>query len=296
MLEDAYGYKGSKLNILTVDVEDYFHTEAMAFAVPRDYWDQMTPRVEQNTHKLFEVLERRRVRTTMFFLGWVADRFPQLVAEAVALGHEVACHSYWHRPVYRLSREEFREDTKRAKDAIESAAGQQIIGYRAPSFSIVQGMDWATDILAELEFKYDSSCNPIRHDIYNNPHAPRTPHQLRSGILEIPISTLRVFGTNFPFGGGAYLRVLPLVYMKTGLHLTARSGEPLVLYLHPWEIDPDQPRLPVHLKSRLRQYLGLSGMLARLEWLLETYSFAPTAQTCSHILSEQPAATDMVFA
>ncbi len=267
------------LNALTVDVEDYFHTEAMSEVVPRESWNQMELRVEKNTNRLFELFERCGARATMFFLGWIAERCPALVAEAVARGHEVGCHSYWHRRVHELSPEEFREDTRRAKETIESAAGRAIYGYRAPGFSIVQGMAWATDILFELGFTYDSSSHPIRHDHYNNPGAPRMPHLLSSGLLEIPISTWKVGRCNWPAGGGAYLRVLPSLYTKIGLRQITSSGERLMIYIHPWEIDPDQPRLAASRKSRLRQYLGLAGMERRLEHLLKSYRFGTAEET-----------------
>jgi polysaccharide deacetylase family protein (PEP-CTERM system associated) len=261
-------------NAFTADIEDYFHTEAMSGVAPRQSWNKMALRVENNTRRLFSLLERHEIRATMFFLGWVAERCPGLVAEAVARGHEIGCHSYWHFPVYRLSPREFREDTKRAKDVIESAAGQTIYGYRAPSFSIIHGMTWATDILSELGFTYDSSCNPINHDLYNNPNAPRQPHHTPSGLLEIPVSTWRVGKINLPVGGGAYLRVLPSMYMRVGLRRLVAAGERLVLYVHPWEIDPGQPRLAAPVKSRLRQYLGLTRMEIRLERLVATYAFS----------------------
>jgi len=260
-------------NALTVDVEDYFHTEAMTQVAPRDRWSKMDLHVEKNTWKLLELFDRHGVRATMFFLGWIAARCPGLVTAAVAAGHEVACHSYWHRPVCQLTPDEFRADTLQAKEIIEAAAGVEVVGYRAPSFSILKGMDWATDILTDLGFLYSSSCHPIRHDLFNNPTAPRAPYFTRSGLLEIPITTWRLFGRNLPVGGGAYLRILPFSYLKAGWKENADSRVAMMLYLHPWEIDDKQPRLPANLKSRLRQYMGLKGMAARLEWLFSAYSF-----------------------
>jgi polysaccharide deacetylase family protein (PEP-CTERM system associated) len=223
----------------------------------------------------------------MFFLGWVADRYPKLVADAVAYGHEIACHSYWHSPVFRLTPGEFREDTKRAKDVIETAAGKAVRGYRAPSFSITHGMTWATDILSELGFTYDSSCYPIHHDLYSNPDAPRRPHSAPSGLLVIPVSTFRVGNINLPVGGGAYLRILPSLYMRYGLRRLADAGEQLLLYVHPWELDPEQPRLAVPFKSRLRQYTGLSGMAARLEELVGDYAFTSIEEAFAEQLSNR---------
>lgn len=261
------------LNALTIDVEDYFQTEAMTSAAPCPAWGAISLRVERSTWRLMELLDRHRVRATMFFLGWVAERCPQLVAAAAANGHEVACHSYWHRPVYRLTQDQFREDTRRAKDVIESCSGQCVMGYRAPSFSILSAMDWAREILAKEGFMYSSSSHPIRHDLYSDPDASRLPYRSRAGIWELPITTWRVLGRNLPVGGGAYLRILPFPYVLGGLHQVAASGETLLVYLHPWEIDPQQPRLDVGLKSRLRQYTGLEGMERRLECLVERFPF-----------------------
>ena len=266
------------LNALTIDVEDYFQTEAMTGAAPCQSWESMSPRVERNTWRLLELLDRHRVKATLFFLGWVAERFPRLVSAAAASGHEVACHSYWHRPVYRLTRAEFREDTRRAKDVIECGGGQSVTGYRAPSFSILSGMDWAREILAEEGFVYSSSSHPIRHDVYNDPGAFRLPYMTSSGLWELPITTWRVMGRNMPVGGGAYLRILPVLYVRAGLHQVAAAGETMMIYVHPWEIDPEQPRMKVGLKSRLRQYTGLKRMECRLESLIEKYSFGTVTQ------------------
>lgn len=266
------------LHAFTIDVEDYFHTEAMASAAPRARWESMELRVERSTWRLLEILDQHKVHATLFFLGWVAERCPKLVEAAAASGHETACHSYWHRPVYRLTPEEFREDTRRARDVIESCSGRPVKGYRAPSFSILSGMDWAREILAEEGFLYSSSSHPIRHDLYNDPNASRIPYQSSCGLWELPITTWRIFGRNLPVGGGAYLRILPLQYVMGGLQKVAASGEAMMVYLHPWEIDPGQPAMKVGLKSRLRQYTGLKGMEHRLERLMEKYSFDTVAR------------------
>jgi polysaccharide deacetylase family protein (PEP-CTERM system associated) len=265
-------------NALTVDVEDYFQTEAMSEVAPRESWPQKTLRVEQNTWRLLDIFERYQVHATFFFLGWVAGKCPGLVAAAAAAGHEIACHSYWHHPVCRLSPDRFREDTARAKEVIEAAACVRVRGYRAPSFSIMPGMDWAYEILAEMGFVYDSSCHPIRHDLFNNPNAPRLPYRSKAGLLEIPITTWRMLGRNLPVGGGAYLRILPFSFVSAGLSHAAAKGETLMVYLHPWEIDDEQPRLPAGLKSRLRQYTGLKGMSGRLERLLSCHSFTTASE------------------
>ena len=266
-------------NALTIDVEDYFHTEAASAAVNRDQWSEQPSRVESSTLALFELFDRYGVKATLFFLGWVAERFPSLVREAVAAGHEIGCHSYWHRAVFRLTPEEFREDTKRAKAVIEDAGSAPVLGYRAPSFSMVPGTGWAHEILAELGFLYDSSVNPIRHDFYSNAGAPRRPYKLLDGALwELPIATVRMAGQNLPMGGGAYLRIFPLWYMRWGLkRINQGEASPAMFYLHPWEIDPGQPRLPLSAKSRLRQYTNLSNTHQKLESLLAEFSFGPAS-------------------
>jgi polysaccharide deacetylase family protein (PEP-CTERM system associated) len=290
-------YKTNVVNAFSVDVEDYFHTEAMTSAVAREQWNLMPSRVQGNTQRLFEILGKHNVRATFFFLGWVAEHFPPLVREAVQLGHEVACHSYWHRPVYRLSPNEFREDTRRAKAAIEDAASVPVRGYRAPSFSLVEGTHWAFDVLAELGFTFDSSVHPIRHDLYGSPGAPRVPHRVGKGaILELPIATIRIRKNNFPVGGGGYLRLLPYAYMRWGLsRLNTLDQQPAVVYLHPWELDPNQPRLAVGPKARLRQYSGLASAERKLDLLLKNFHFATISDVFHKELNEPcaPEASDV---
>jgi polysaccharide deacetylase family protein (PEP-CTERM system associated) len=212
------------------------------------------------------------VRATFFVLGWVAERFPELVGEIAAGGHELGCHSYWHRLIYKLNAAEFREDTRRAKDIIEQLAGQAVIGYRAPTYSLVHRSAWALEILSELGFTYDSSIFPIHHDRYGMPDAPRAPFRFQTPagpMTEFPITTFRVAGHNMPVGGGGYLRLLPELYTRIGLKRAQSEGVPIVLYIHPWEIDPDQPHLPGRLSSRLRHYTNLSRTFDRFRSLLE---------------------------
>jgi len=271
-----------RLNALTVDVEDYFHAEAVASYVTRDQWETAESRVVASTHRVLELCARNRVRGTFFILGWVAERHPDLVREIQQAGHELGCHSYWHRLVYRLTPEEFREDTLRAKQAIESAAGVPVVGYRAPTFSVVERSYWALDILAELGFRYDSSIFPIHHDFYGVPGYSRRPcwQVLRGGrILEFPLSTFRLFGSNLPVGGGGYLRILPMRYTFFGVNrVIQRDHMPLILYFHPWEIDPGQPRFPLASKSRFRHYTRLEKMEARIAAVLQRYTFAPLSE------------------
>ena len=235
-------------HILSVDVEDYFQVEAFAGQVSRESWDNWPSRVVANTQRVLDLFDVHQAKGTFFFVGWVAARFPHLVREVQSRGHEVACHSYWHRTVYSLSPEEFREDTRRAKRVIEDAAGVVVKGYRAPSWSITKECLWALDILAEEGFSYDSSIYPIHHDLYGVPGAKRFPYMYECGngreLLEFPPATLRFLGTNFPVAGGGYLRIFPSAYTELAFRTFEKNyGERLVVYLHPWEVDPEQPRI-----------------------------------------------------
>ena len=259
-------------NVVSVDVEDYFHAEVFSGVVDRSRWDSYASRVERNTRRLLELLGDLNLHGTFFVLGWVAERFPGLVREIAAGGHELACHSYWHRLIYKLDPAEFREDTRRAKNVIEQAAGQPVYGYRAPTYSVIDRSVWALEILAELGFTYDSSIYPIRHDRYGMPGAPRSPFRFQtpSGpMTEFPITTFRLAGRNMPVGGGGYLRLLPRLYTRMGLKRVQKEGVPIVIYIHPWEVDPEQPTLPVSLKSRLRHYTNLSRTFDRFQSVLQ---------------------------
>ena len=265
-------------SIMSVDVEDYFHVEAFAGVVDRANWGQYPCRVEQNTVRVLDLLGESGTTATFFILGWVADHYPKLVRRIVERGHEPACHSYWHRLIFKLTPAEFREDTLRAKHAIEQAAGTAIQGYRAPSFSITSRSLWALDVLAELGFRYDSSVFPVKHDIYGFPEAPRAPFRVntRSGeMVEFPMTTFRrAGGPNLPAGGGGYLRLLPFWYTRAGIARAWREGLTVVSYVHPWELDPEQPRMKAPLKSRLRHYTNLSRTERRLRRLLALDHFA----------------------
>jgi polysaccharide deacetylase family protein (PEP-CTERM system associated) len=264
-------------SIMTVDVEDYFHVEAFSNVVVRADWDTYACRVEANTRRLLDLLDEYRAEATFFILGWVADRYPSLVREIVARGHEPACHSYWHRLIYRLDQCEFAEDTRRAKEVVEQAAGVPVFGYRAPSYSVTRQSLWALDTLAELGFTYDSSIFPINHDVYGIPDAPRHPFRIdtNSGpLMEFPITTFRLLGRgNLPVGGGGYLRILPFWYTRLGCRRAALEKLPLIVYIHPWEIDPSQPRLKGRLRSKLRHYTNLAKTENRLRSLLGSQTF-----------------------
>jgi polysaccharide deacetylase family protein (PEP-CTERM system associated) len=267
-------------HIMSVDVEDYFQVEAFADSVDRAGWDQWPSRVVANTHRALDLLDEYQTRATFFFLGWVAERFPSLVAEVSSRGHELACHSYWHRRVYRLTPEEFRADTRTARDAIEQAGGARVLGYRAPSWSITNACAWAPRILAEEGFIYDSSIYPIRHDLYGVPGAPRFPYTLRCGdslrLREYPPATVRVAGVTLPAAGGGYLRLFPMWYTRWAfLRMEEKESQAVVVYFHPWELDPEQPRIQGKLKSRFRHYVNVGRMKERLAYLLRNRSFCP---------------------
>lgn len=265
------------VNIMSVDVEDYFHVEAFSDVIDRTHWDRYERRVEGNTRRLMDLLDEANVNGTFFVLGWVAEHCPQLVREIAARGHELACHSYWHRRVYTLSRDEFAEDTRIAKDRIEQAAGVEVVGYRAPTYSVTERSLWALEELAAAGFRYDSSIFPIWHDEYGMPDAPRAPFRVSTAagdLLEFPITTFRLPGCpNLPVGGGGYLRILPFSYTRFGFRRAAAERLPLITYVHPWELDPGQPRLAGRLTSRLRHYTRLSSTGARLRGLLRLGRF-----------------------
>lgn len=271
---------GGPRYILSVDVEDYFQVEAFARNISRREWDQWPSRVVANTYRALDLCDESGARGTYFTLGWVARKFPQLVREIHARGHELACHSFWHRPVFSLTPDEFREDLRDACDAIEQASGAAVLGYRAPSWSITQKSLWALDILAEEGFLYDSSIFPIHHDIYGIAGASRVPYCYEAGgdrqLIEFPPATVRIRGMNLPAAGGGYLRILPFQFTKWALRRMAREGAPaIIVYFHPWELDPDQPRIASRWKSRFRHYTNLSAMAPRLRSLLKDYSFQP---------------------
>lgn len=267
-------------HVLSVDVEDYFQVEAFATSVDRGSWDQWPSRVVANTQRVLDLFDQHNAKATFFFVGWVAARFPHLVREVQSRGHELACHSYWHRTVYSLTPDDFRSDTRQAKHAIEDATGVPVTGYRAPSWSITKSCLWALDILAEEGFAYDSSIYPIHHDLYGVPGAQRFPHTYACAngleLREFPPATLRFLGTNFPVAGGGYLRIFPSAFTELAFRtFENKYREPLVVYLHPWELDPDQPRIHGPLKSRLRHYTSLRRMQGKLDSVLRRHNFQP---------------------
>jgi polysaccharide deacetylase family protein (PEP-CTERM system associated) len=264
---------------MTIDVEDYFHVSAFESTVPRTRWESLESRVVGNTERLLALFDRAHVRATFFVLGWVAERHPALVRRIAEAGHELGSHGFAHRLVYDQSASEFRDDLRRSRDAIGSATDAPVLGYRAPSFSITSRSLWALDIIRAEGFVYDASIFPIRHDRYGLPTAPRHFHTREGAagtLWECPGSTVRIGGTNFPVGGGGYFRLLPYGWTRWGIaRLNEREGRAAVFYLHPWEIDPGQPRLPASALSRVRHYTNLRRTEARLTRLLRDFRFAP---------------------
>jgi polysaccharide deacetylase family protein (PEP-CTERM system associated) len=280
---------GEIVNALTVDVEDYFHVEAFRSVVGRENWDDYELRVESSTLRILDLFDRHDVKATFFTLGWVARKCPRIVEEIVQRGHELGCHSYWHRMIYTLTPDEFRADTEEATRVLEDIGGVPVRAYRAPCYSVTPRSTWALDVLAELGYTLDSSVFPVRHDLYGFDGFPRFPvnAQLPGGseIVEFPMTTVRKLGQNLPGPGGGYLRIFPSYYSRRALaHVHRVERQPGVVYLHPWEVDPDQPRIRGPLKSRLRHYTGLRSMERKLEALLTRFRFA----TMSEVLAKYP--------
>jgi polysaccharide deacetylase family protein (PEP-CTERM system associated) len=257
-------------NVLTVDVEDWFQVSALAPHIDRGTWDARDCRVERNVARLLEMFERHGARGTFFTLGWIAERHPQVVRDIVAAGHELASHGHGHERVFELSPEAFRQDLLRAKGVLEDLGGRAVVGYRAPSFSIDHRNPWAHDLLEATGHRYSSSVYPVRHDHYGMPDAPRTPFRVRPGLLEIPVTTTRLWGRNLPAGGGGYFRLAPYRLSRWAVRRVNRvDAMPSIFYMHPWEIDPAQPRVDgTGLKTRFRHYVNLSRTADRLERLL----------------------------
>lgn len=270
------------LNALTFDVEDYFQVSALASAVDRAKWGEMPQRVVRNTNVLFDLMAKHDTKATFFFLGWVADRFPELVRQAVAAGHEVACHGYSHQLIYNQTPEVFREETLRSRALLEDQAQTRVLGYRAASYSITKKSLWALDVLADAGFEYDSSIFPVRHDRYGIPDAPREPHQLTAPngkkLVEFPPSTTDFAGYRLPVAGGGYFRIFPYAITKWAVARVNAEGLPFNFYLHPWEIDPGQPRVKTNLLSRFRHYTNLDVCMQRLEDLMTRFEFGTAAE------------------
>lgn len=276
------------VNAFTVDVEDYFQVTAFERYIPRSKWADFPSRVVQNTHRLLELLARHRVHGTFFVLGWTAERFPQLVRDIHAAGHEIGSHSYWHRLIYELTPGEFRDDLRRSRDVLTDIIGEKVTCYRAPTFSITRKSWWALEILVEEGFTVDSSVVPIRHDRYGVPDSNPYIHRIDTpsgALIEFPACVYRAAKFNLPVGGGGYFRLYPFAFTKYCLSRTLiRSKDPFMFYTHPWEIDHEQPRLGVgSVTSRFRHYVGLRHTENKLQRLLQSFRFAPMGDVLKNV-------------
>jgi len=263
------------VNALSVDVEDYFQVSAFDAVIRRDQWNTMECRVERNVERILALLADAGMTATFFTLGWIAERYPHLVRRIAGAGHEVASHGFAHRRVSAQSPAEFLADIRLAKAILEDVSGQDVAGYRAPSFSISESNRWAFDAIMQAGYRYSSSIYPIRHDHYGMPHAPRFAHESRPGLIEIPIATVRILRRNLPAGGGGYFRLLPYRISRWSIErINACDGKPTMFYFHPWELDVDQPRVAASLKSRYRHYVNLRRMAPRIASLLRDFRWS----------------------
>lgn len=281
-------------NAMTIDVEDYFHVSAFAAHVRPSEWDGYECRVEANTEKLLDVFDTGGIKATFFVLGWVAERYPALVKGIAARGHEIACHGYSHRLVYDQSPAEFRAETELSKRVLEDLVQMPVQGYRAASYSITAKSMWALDTLVELGFTYDSSIFPVRHDRYGVPGSPREPYRLRTpagySILEFPLTTVELGRYRLPVSGGGYFRLFPYFLTKMALaSVNQRERRPFIFYLHPWEVDPAQPRIETTWFSRFRHYNNLDQCEPRLRRLMADFDFGTVSEILQNLgLSEEP--------
>ena len=261
------------VNALTVDVEDYFQVSAFADRIPRDTWDAQPRRIERNIDCILALLSDAHAHATFFTLGWIAERHPELIRRICAAGHEIASHGFGHERATGLERGAFLADIRLAKAVLEDIAGHEVRGYRAPSFSIGPGNAWAFDCIGEAGYCYSSSVYPIRHDHYGTPDAPRFAHEVRPGLLEVPVATIRLGGNNLPAGGGGYFRLLPYRVSRWSIRrINAIDRMPATFYFHPWELDPEQPRVSgLSAKTRFRHYINLKRMVPRISRLLKDF-------------------------
>jgi len=267
----------NQVNAMTVDVEDYFQVSDFEPYIARHQWNDWPHRVADNTRRILELFEQKNVTATFFTLGWVAERYPKVVREIVASGHELACHGLEHVRVTEQTPAQFREDVIHAKQLFEDVSGVEVFGYRAASYSIGRDNLWALTVLEEVGFRYSSSIYPVKHDLYGMPEAPRFAFhpEEAEGLLEIPISTIRLGEANVPCGGGGYFRLYPYPLSRWAMRRINRvEGQPVVFYFHPWEIDPQQPRPPgLRFKTRFRHYLNLGRMEDRLNKLIDDFNW-----------------------
>ena len=283
--------KNEILNGLSIDVEDYFQVSAFESKIQFSQWSHLESRVFGNTVRILEILEHRGVKATFFILGWIGEKFPKVVNEIHEFGHEVACHSYNHQLVYNMTPDAFREDIRRTKGVLEDLTGCPVVGFRAPSYSIVQKSLWSLDILIEEGFLYDSSIFPIYHDRYGLPGFPRHPYRIRKNgksILEFPPSTVRIGGFNFPISGGGFFRVLPYSFFRWGIKKVNQiEKESVVVYLHPWEVDRNQPRINGGILFNPRHYINLGRSEKVLKNLIKDFSFVPIRTLYENLIKKE---------
>ncbi len=275
-------------NALSVDVEEYFQVSAFDSLIRQSDWAGYESRIDEPMKSLLDLFDRYDTRATFFVVGWTAEKHPDLVREINRRGHEVASHSFAHQLIYNMTPDGFRADLNRSKQILEDITGEAVLGFRAPTYSITSASLWALDILIDEGFRYDSSIFPIHHDRYGVPDGPRFPHTIqreKGTIVEFPLSTIRLFGTNVPIAGGGYMRLFPYRFMRWGLRRINRDeGKPAIVYFHPWEIDADQPQQAVGRLTRFRHYHNLRHMQEKIRRLLEDFSFGPVRE----VLQETP--------
>ena len=276
------------LNAITIDLEDYYHASAFDHIIDKHNWENMESRIQQNLEKVLSILDEYKVKATFFTLGWIAERHPILIRTIVNEGHEIASHGYNHKMINYHSKDSFKEDIIKTKKILEDITGIKTKGYRAPTFSITNSSLWALDILCEHGHLYDSSIFPIRHDRYGIPHAKRFPHIIKlSGnrtIKEFPPSTIRILECNFPIAGGGYLRLFPIKFIEWAIKkLNVVEKQPAVIYTHPWEFDPAQPRIPSSWLCRFRHYINLDSTEKKLRHLIKNFKFTTLNKMCTYL-------------
>jgi polysaccharide deacetylase family protein (PEP-CTERM system associated) len=264
------------VNALSIDVEDYFHVSAFAPHIARDRWDAMECRIEENIERILALLDEAGASATFFTLGWIAERYPHTVRRICEAGHELASHGFAHERASAQDAGAFLADIRLAKAIIEDVTGHEVRGYRAPSFSIGESNPWAFDAIVQAGYRYSSSVYPIRHDHYGMPSAPRFAHEVRPGLVEVPIATIRLLNVNLPAGGGGYFRLLPYPLSRWSIRqINDRDGQPAMFYFHPWELDPDQPRVHgARAGARFRHYVNLRRMAPRIARLLRDFQWS----------------------
>ena len=272
-------------NALSIDLEEYFQIHALSGLIDPVSWTGFPSYVEENTVRILDLLEEQQIKTTFFCLGWIARHHKDVIRRIHGMGHEIASHGYAHQVIYSQNREDFRQDVSNAKDVLEDIIGEPVIGYRAPTYSITDKTIWALEILEDLGFRYDSSIFPIYHDNYGIPDAPRFPYRIPgSSLVEFPISTLKLGAINIPIAGGGYFRLLPYLLTRLGLKALSSHKRPFVFYIHPWELNPDTPRVEgMDLLSRFRTYVGIRRSFDRFSRLLRDFPFAPLKVVLSEL-------------